>query len=97
MSLPDSNVSLTLQTFSRSRLLLSYTHRPLPVPPRSAGLPQDDSEWMVVDAGSVVVHVFQRGYREEYALEELWGAPGGRNIRRVAPKPTLHTLDTLSA
>ena len=52
---------------------------------------------MVVDAGSVVVHVFQRGYREEYALEELWGAPGGRNIRRVAPKPTLHTLDTLSA
>jgi asparagine synthase (glutamine-hydrolysing) len=32
---------------------------------------------------------------QEYALEELWGLPDGSNIRRVAPKATLHTLDTL--
>jgi hypothetical protein len=56
---------------------------------------QGDSEWLVVDAGSVVAHVFLEGHRQEYALEELWGLPDGSNIRRVAPKATLHTLDTL--
>lgn len=50
---------------------------------------------MVVDAGSVVAHVFLEGYREEYALEELWGARDGSNIKRVAPKTTVHTLDSL--
>lgn len=48
----------------------------------------------MVDAGSVVAHVFLEGYREEYALEELW-APDGSNIQRVAPKQTVHTLDSL--
>lgn len=110
----------------------------------------------MVDAGSVVAHVFLEGYREEvrawpgwawgvggwrvqalltaattqcspgaqrcasrprapngpdlppttptptpahaqYNLEELWGEPGGRNITRVAPKQTVHTLSTLQA
>jgi ribosomal silencing factor RsfS len=50
---------------------------------------------MVVDAGSVVAHIFQQGYREEYALEELWGGARGQHITRIDPKPTLHTLDTL--
>jgi hypothetical protein len=57
---------------------------------------QQGSEWLVVDAGSVVAHVFLEGYRQEYALEELWGRPDGSNLRRVAPMATLHTLDTLS-
>jgi ribosomal silencing factor RsfS len=51
----------------------------------------------VVDAGSVVAHVFLGGYRQEYALEELWGLPDGSNIRRVAPRQTVHTLDSLTA
>lgn len=51
----------------------------------------------MVDAGSVVAHVFLEGYREQYDLEELWGGPDGRNVRRVAPKQTVHTLDTLGA
>lgn len=74
-------------------LLQRRRHLPSPALP---SLPQQGSEWLVVDAGSVVAHVFLEGCRREYALEELWGLPDGSNLRRVAPKPTLHTLDTLS-
>lgn len=33
---------------------------------------QDDAEWIIVDYGSVMVHVFQRATRELYNLESLW-------------------------
>lgn len=32
-----------------------------------------NSQWIVVDYGEVVVHVFIPEFRERYALEELWG------------------------
>jgi ribosome-associated protein len=35
---------------------------------------QQASEWVLVDAGSVVVHVMHPISREHYNLEELWGA-----------------------
>lgn len=58
---------------------------------------QEESEWMVVDAGSVVVHVFLEGWREEYDLEGLWGAPDGSNVRRLAPRQAVQTLHTITA
>ena len=31
-----------------------------------------DSDWVVFDAGDVVVHIFQKDVREFYGLEHLW-------------------------
>lgn len=35
-----------------------------------------DSEWRLLDAGSVIVHVMTREAREHFDLESLWGAAG---------------------
>jgi ribosome-associated protein len=31
-----------------------------------------NAQWILMDYGSVVVHVFQKEYRDYYRLEELW-------------------------
>ena len=33
-----------------------------------------DSRWILLDYGSVVIHLFDRETRDYYALEDLWGA-----------------------
>ena len=39
--------------------------------PSPAGRPQCD--WVIVDAGEVIVHLFKPEIREIYSLEKLWG------------------------
>ena len=34
----------------------------------------NEGEWVLLDYGDVVAHVFRQVNREYYALEELWGA-----------------------
>ena len=37
---------------------------------RSEG--QKEGDWIVLDYGDMMIHLFQSEYREKYALEELW-------------------------
>ena len=36
---------------------------------------QETGEWVLVDLGSIVVHVMQPAVRAHYKLEELWNTP----------------------
>ena len=51
------------------------------VAPRVEGLPQCD--WVLVDAGDVIVHVFRPEVRQFYNLEKMWGGDRPLEIRLV--------------
>jgi ribosome silencing factor RsfS/YbeB/iojap len=62
--------------------------------PSIEGSDDPTPEWLVVDAGSVVVHVFHEDARSEYNLEGLWG--NETNTTRVAvPYTNVTTLNTI--
>jgi ribosome-associated protein len=42
---------------------------------------EESGEWILVDAGDIVVHVMQPAVRAYYNLEELWAPP--KPVRRV--------------
>ena len=50
------------------------------VPARVEGVPHCD--WVLIDAGSVVVHVFRPEVRTFYNLEKMWMS--GRQVRRAS-------------
>jgi ribosome-associated protein len=33
----------------------------------------ENSQWVLIDYANVLIHIFDRNYREFYNLEELWG------------------------
>ena len=49
--------------------------------PRVEGLPQCD--WVLVDAGDVIVHIFRPEVRQFYNLEKMWGGDRPRELRAV--------------
>jgi ribosome-associated protein len=49
-------------------------------PPRVEGLPAAD--WVLIDAGDVLVHIFRPEVRSFYNLEKMWGAD--RPLERAA-------------
>ena len=47
--------------------------------PRVEGLPQCD--WVLVDAGDAIVHIFRPEVRQFYNLEKMWGGDRPREAR----------------
>jgi len=47
--------------------------------PRVEGLPQCD--WVLVDAGDLIVHIFRPEVRQFYNLEKMWGGDRPREVR----------------
>ena len=45
------------------------------VPARIEG--KDTGDWVLIDAGDIVIHVFRPEVREFYQLEKMWMAPAG--------------------
>jgi len=52
------------------RLLQAFDMKPLRVEGRNEG------EWVLVDFGDIIVHLFQSAPRDYYSLERLWGDAG---------------------
>jgi ribosome-associated protein len=51
------------------------------VAPRVEGLPQCD--WVLIDAGDVIVHIFRPEVRQFYNLEKMWGGARPTELRAV--------------
>jgi len=49
--------------------------------PKVEGLPQCD--WVLVDVGDVIVHIFRPETRQFYNLEKMWGGDRPRELRLV--------------
>jgi len=47
---------------------------------------ESTGEWVLVDLGSIVVHIMQPTIRQYYNLEELWAPPLRARPRRAADK-----------
>jgi ribosome-associated protein len=45
---------------------------------------EETAEWILVDAGDIVVHVMQPAVRTYYNLEELWTPPARTRAARAA-------------
>ncbi|EKE44534.1 iojap family protein [Oceaniovalibus guishaninsula JLT2003] len=41
---------------------------------------KDSADWVLIDAGDVIVHVFRPEVREFYQLEKMWMAPGSAPV-----------------
>ena len=48
----------------------------------------ENSQWAILDYGSVVIHVFQESFRQLYDLEKLWSLAPRWNHEEGVPPPS---------
>jgi ribosome-associated protein len=44
---------------------------------------EQTGDWVLVDLGSIVVHIMQPAVREYYNLEELWSSDPGSRVAKI--------------
>ncbi|MEM9426399.1 MAG: ribosome silencing factor [Pseudomonadota bacterium] len=64
----------TRQVAAISEHLVETLKRDHNVPSKIEG--KDAGDWVLIDAGDVIVHVFRPEVREFYQLEKMWLSPG---------------------
>lgn len=65
----------TRQVAAMSQKLVEKLKSDLGISSRVEG--KDTGDWVLIDTGDVVVHVFRPEVREFYQLEKMWLAPSG--------------------
>lgn len=72
----------TRHVASISEKLIERLKQDLGVSPRSEG--RSAADWVLIDAGDVIVHVFRPEVREFYQLEKMWMPNADSTARPVA-------------
>ena len=85
-TLYDTLVIATAESNRQVKALAQHVREKL----EAAGVPiigvegEESAEWVLVDAGDIVVHIMQPAVRAHYNLEELWTPP--KPARRASPR-----------
>lgn len=73
--------------------ILKETNEKLSMKPlRMQGM--ENSFWIILDFGNIVVHVFQTPYREFYNLENLWADAQRKEYKYRKPRPAKTVKDS---
>jgi ribosome-associated protein len=48
---------------------------------------QQQCDWVLLDAGDIIVHLFRPEVRAFYNLEKMWAGPGAEEIAAIRPAP----------
>lgn len=44
------------------------------------------SDWVLVDAGDVIIHLFQPEARDYYRIEKMWAVPSAESLAEALPQ-----------